>query len=333
MHHVAIFTSNTSWDVPATLIRGTLAALASCDDMSLKAICVPKFQHYATTLSLHMTDCTLRWIQSKFNPELPGRPFFPLPIHLNRLALRFGFDIKIPPRGDFNDAAFISGLRRNQGPLSALSFFCLQKFSVGFLEAFNQAVNYHNGLLPDYRGRRATAWSVYNGEKKTGYTFHHMTREFDEGAILLEGAIPVHSSRSPYDLDKRKALAAANQMPRLLTMIQGGNTGKVQREGGVYYSMKKYQTMTRINDPSSLTRQELLLRLRSFEKLSLSIDGEWYAVSKLQNMPDNAQGTTRFCFRTADGHIMKAVLFKHLPYRLYVAKEQLKSWIQGRLPG
>lgn len=329
MHHMVIFTSNISWNEPSALIRSVLAAMASRDDMKLKAICLPKSQPYAATLLLHTAQCLLRWIQSLFSPELTRRRIFPLPINLKHAARRYHFELNVPPGGDFNDAGFISELQKIPAPVSALSFFCLQRFGSELLETFDHAVNYHNGLLPHYRGRKVTAWSIYNGEMQTGYTFHHMTQEFDEGPILIEGAVPVSTGQSALDMDMLKAVAAAKQIRNLLEMIQNGETGETQRGGGAYHSMKKRQELTTINDPSSLSSRELMRRLRAFGKLEIRIDGEWCTVSKLRTVPEPKSGQSRFCFGTADGQVMKAVRFDYLPHCLYTVAERLKAWIPG----
>src|SRR5687767_14002523 len=43
------------------------------------------------------------------------------------------------------------------------------------------AVNVHNGLLPEYRGRHVQQWALVNGEQETGLTLHYMDEGFDTG--------------------------------------------------------------------------------------------------------------------------------------------------------
>ena len=93
---------------------------------------------------------------------------------------------------------------------------------------FSQAVNYHNGLLPQYKGLRATQWSMYHQEVETGFTFHYMTENFDEGSILFQGAVPILPESNAYDLNFLKAYRAADQLPHVFRMVLEKNPGQLQ---------------------------------------------------------------------------------------------------------
>ena len=61
-----------------------------------------------------------------------------------------------------------------------------RKISEEFLQLFqNKVVNIHPGLLPKYRGSCCVEWAIYNGDN-VGNTLHLMTKEYDEGPILLK---------------------------------------------------------------------------------------------------------------------------------------------------
>ncbi len=190
MHRAVIFTNSSSW-VPAILIKGALAAFSSRDDLELVAVCVPQRPTFAVMVRRHLMNRMALCFQSLFDPALRYRHTLPWPINLSRLAGRLRFGTLFPPEGDINHPQFIARLRNEVRPTIALSFYCPQKFSPDLFEVFSHAVNYHNGLLPKYRGLKATAWSMYHGEKDTGFTFHHMTEDFDEGAILLQDTVPL----------------------------------------------------------------------------------------------------------------------------------------------
>jgi UDP-4-amino-4-deoxy-L-arabinose formyltransferase / UDP-glucuronic acid dehydrogenase (UDP-4-keto-hexauronic acid decarboxylating) len=53
------------------------------------------------------------------------------------------------------------------------------------------AVNLHGSLLPAYRGRAPLNWVLVNGERTTGVTLHHMTRDADAGDIVAQEAIEI----------------------------------------------------------------------------------------------------------------------------------------------
>lgn len=60
------------------------------------------------------------------------------------------------------------------------------------------SVNFHNSLLPKYRGAYANAWAIQNGEKISGVTLHWMTEQFDDGKIIAQKRVPVY----PWDTAK-----------------------------------------------------------------------------------------------------------------------------------
>lgn len=67
-----------------------------------------------------------------------------------------------------------------------LSFFFGEVLPHGLLSKFNQAVNFHMSLLPNFPGSNALNWQLINGEKRSGVTLHHMTNVIDGGPILRQ---------------------------------------------------------------------------------------------------------------------------------------------------
>lgn len=319
MHRVIIFTNNEP-GAPDILIKGTLAALASLDNVELAAVCLAKPQTFLGAFCRHLMDRTLLNIESLLDSKLKRRHPLPLPINLNRLAQRLHFRVLVPPEGDINHPRFIAQIRNEIRPTIALSFYCLQKFSPNLLAVFSHAVNYHNGLLPKYRGRKATAWSVYQGEQETGFTFHHMTKRIDEGPILAQEALPISANQSSLDLDFEKAIMAATHISRVLRMVVDGNPGKPQLGGNSsYFSIEDHRGLTRIPAPSILSSVELARRLRAFECLRMRIAGKWHEVTKIKLVTNPVGKSGRFCFLASDGVMIVPVRFQHLPYSIYRA--------------
>ncbi|WP_196892005.1 formyltransferase family protein [Aureivirga marina] len=52
-------------------------------------------------------------------------------------------------------------------------------------------INFHNALLPSYKGRNAQTWVIFNEEKKTGITWHLVNEKVDDGRILIQKEIPL----------------------------------------------------------------------------------------------------------------------------------------------
>ena len=64
-------------------------------------------------------------------------------------------------------------------------------------------INFHNALLPDYPGRNAPSWVIYQGEKQTGITWHYVTAGVDEGNIIIQKTCETGSDTKAYELTER----------------------------------------------------------------------------------------------------------------------------------
>ncbi len=52
-------------------------------------------------------------------------------------------------------------------------------------------INCHPSLLPKHRGANPYFWAIYNGDTKTGVTFHQMNSSYDKGDILFQASINI----------------------------------------------------------------------------------------------------------------------------------------------
>ncbi|MDE7246813.1 MAG: hypothetical protein K2N43_02885 [Lachnospiraceae bacterium] len=64
-------------------------------------------------------------------------------------------------------------------------------------------INFHNALLPDYPGRNAPSWVIYQGEKQTGITWHYVTAGVDEGNIIIQKTCEIGPDTKAYELTER----------------------------------------------------------------------------------------------------------------------------------
>jgi UDP-4-amino-4-deoxy-L-arabinose formyltransferase/UDP-glucuronic acid dehydrogenase (UDP-4-keto-hexauronic acid decarboxylating) len=53
------------------------------------------------------------------------------------------------------------------------------------------AINFHGGLLPEWRGANIVNWVLVEGASETGVTAHWMTEDFDRGPIIEQRAIQI----------------------------------------------------------------------------------------------------------------------------------------------
>ena len=326
MYKLIIF-SDSYASVSGVLIRATMIALHNRDDIKLESICIRRPQKYSNLVYWHVRNLLRRYIQSIFDTERKAVYTYPWPLNLERLAGRYGFKVLTPPGNNINDPEFIDELRKIEQPSIAFSIFCGQRFSPELLGVFEHAVNYHNGLLPKYRGVGATLWSIYNCEKESGFTFHRMNEEFDEGPILLQGSIPLRTNYTIFDIEYEKVVSAAKSIPLLLDKLIKNEEGVPQAGEAKYFSRKDLRGMRNIADPSTILSSEFLKRLRSFVMLNIKINGNWYRVTKLDPVKENIDTSKALCFRSRDGVTMNATRFDFLPLSLYKFQNIIKKYL------
>lgn len=87
---------------------------------------------------------------------------------------------------DINSLEFIQWLKSKKVD-AILSVSCIQKFGKELVSNF-YCVNYHNSLLPKYRGLYSMSWPIYLKEIDigTGYSFHRISNSWDNGNILRQ---------------------------------------------------------------------------------------------------------------------------------------------------
>ena len=96
-----------------------------------------------------------------------------------------------------------------------------------------KAVNFHPGILPDYKGCFSIPWSIINMEKYVGFTYHYISKCFDEGNILFQEKIKLGDSDTAHSLNYRVFQIGLSNIVNVIEMI--GTKGKPQPAGGRYY--------------------------------------------------------------------------------------------------
>jgi hypothetical protein len=312
MDRIVVFTQSND-RLANTLFRGYLKALERRSDMTLIAVCLPYPHRNGRLLIRMMRDVASQALGYLRTPGDKRRPGLPMPVFIDYEARRRGFEVLVPPDGNINDPEFIEWLQKELRPTVAISCVCLSKFSPELLSCFDYAVNYHNALLPDYRGLRATAWSLYCGEAATGYTFHLMNEALDEGCILKQESIPIEPDSSAMDLDLLKAELAAKAAAEILDKISTRDRGRPQVGAGSYFSRAAARDLQRIDEPSSLTARELKLRIRAFGSVEIQLDGRWRTVTKIVGPVERPGKPESQYFTTADGLRFRPARPRDLP--------------------
>ena len=315
IHHIVIFMGHGA--VPLLILRGVLEAVSARDDMKVVAVCPPASQPFGRQLYNYLRAQTGRALDDLTGSRSGKRPAQPFPTSLNVLARRNSFSILIPTDGNINSRTFVQRVASIAQPSIALSVYCLQKFSPELLDCFDQTVNYHNGLLPAYKGLNATAWSVYRGESHTGFSFHRMTRELDAGPVLYQGSLPIGPADDVYDLGLSKARVAARCLPQVLRKLASGDPGQPQQGAAAYYSRDDYRYIQKVPDPGKLTSTDLLQRIRAFGQVRIRMDDRWHRVTRLDVLTGEGAVNSPFTFVTSDDKMMRATRFGRMPASVY----------------
>jgi len=232
---------------------------------------------------------------------------------LGKLCRKYGITLLRPTAQDINHPEFVTMLQEDFQADWAFSGYCAQILGPELLSIFSSSFNYHNGFLPEYRGLRATAWSMYRREKETGLTFHYMTEKIDDGRILLQRSLPITAGSTYRELEINKALLARSLLNQVLNKLASGETGTEPEGQGFYFSGKAWKELTTIEDPREVTAAELLHLMECFEILNIRIGDRYYPITTAVEQTSS----TGIGFYTKEGIFMKPTRFLYLPYPLF----------------
>ncbi len=242
-------------------------------------------------------------------------------------ARRRGVAVLEVTRGEANADAFIDRLR-SLAPDFALSVYFLDFIGPRLRGLFRQVVNYHNGLLPAYRGISATSWALANGESFAGYTFHHVVDAIDAGNILLQDRVPIGGGDRVPDIELRLARAASKRIDELLGRVVADDPGTPQRGEAGYYSRKDRHRATLIERPGEVDSARLQRLCRAFGTLDLMLAGRWVKVRRIEPVRSRRRHPGSYRFFAADGVEMAAAEFTHRCYPCFRIARYLRARVR-----
>ena len=97
--------------------------------------------------------------------------------------------------------------------------------------ARREAINFHDGPLPDYAGLNVPSWALLNGEREHAVTWHRMVESVDQGAVLAEERFPIAPDETALSLNVKCYEAALASFDRLLTDLERGALAPRQQIG------------------------------------------------------------------------------------------------------
>ncbi len=80
-------------------------------------------------------------------------------------------------------------------------------------------MNLHPSLLPKYAGCSSLAWALVNSEKKVGFTWHLLDKDFDTGKIILQEELNVKETDNAFSLWNRVNLLGVNKINRCIDLL------------------------------------------------------------------------------------------------------------------
>jgi methionyl-tRNA formyltransferase len=295
----------TDYDNTATLIEATLTEVAKRPGSEVVAVYTSTSRLVRPRRVLSSSRRMLEAVARGQRPRRSGR--------VSTLCRRWGVPLLMVPDGDPNAPAFLDDVRSRWHPDLALSYWSTVIFGTDWLDAFDHAVNFHDGRIPDHRGLGATMMELYDGLESGGFTFHHIDSGIDTGNGLVDGTVP-SSGLALMELVEAKLVAAGRRVGDLLDLVEAGDPGREQEDGGSYTSANMLDELTTIDDPAALCRAELQLRIDAFGSVVLPLPGGPGPVTRLARrrglgwprvqMADGSVTVSRVAWLPAAGYLI-----------------------------
>lgn len=268
VQRVVIFADWDLW-IPQFIVGALLPMIREHEGLQLVGICVPRATAHWKRTTRYWMRRSLGWLKRILFGDTRFLYVTPKPLNLRALAKRYGFAVLLVPdiRQPASCGAALERLRSD----ILFSVFWTKKFNADFLRQFRQAINYHNGTVPDYRGLNATPWSVYRGETHSGFTVHRINEQLDLGDVLVTGAVPIQPGDSVFDIELRKTRLAVEHLPAVLDALVKELPGIPQTEPHKYNSDRQRGRLVRVEEPTLVSSDELLRRIRAFGSVQIRL--------------------------------------------------------------
>lgn len=155
-------------------------------------------------------------------------------------------------------------------------------------------MNFHNALLPDYPGRNAPSWVIYEGEETTGITWHYVTAGVDEGDIIIQKKCEIDADTKAYELaEKLMNLAYEAFMESFDAVMEEQVSAKPQ---GFVSNRKMYRSYEVPSDgffEMERAPEEIYRLLRSvdygkndiFPRMQTIVDGQRVEILRYRKIP------------------------------------------------
>ena len=125
---------------------------------------------------------------------------------------------------EFYESTFLETIRNTNPDLIVLAGFLL-KIPEKIVSAFeNRIINIHPSLLPKYGGKGMYGLNIHkevilNKEKFSGFTIHHVNKEYDKGAVIFQKKIKINEKETPESLSSKVLKLEHENYPLIIEKI------------------------------------------------------------------------------------------------------------------
>ncbi len=132
------------------------------------------------------------------------------------------------------DKMLVDKLKQYKVDLVVLAGF-MRILSVDFIEIFkNKIINIHPALLPSFKGLHAQKQAIEKRVKFSGATVHFVTKELDDGPIIVQSVVPVKNNDTEESLSERILKTEHKIYPLAIKLITEGKI-KIENNKVVSY--------------------------------------------------------------------------------------------------
>lgn len=91
-------------------------------------------------------------------------------------------------------------------------------------------INFHFGLLPEYRGADAIFWQIRNRAKEGGVSVHRMTNEIDKGPLYLIHKIPLSPADTYSSHLLNLSFAGVSAAEKMMQLLRQGAAPTIEQD-------------------------------------------------------------------------------------------------------
>lgn len=129
---------------------------------------------------------------------------------------------------------FLRALEKETLIVSVMNPYIIQK---DIIEKENLLIiNVHHALLPKHPGLNAVAWTIWNGDREGGITWHYVDSGIDSGKIILKKSIPVDENMTSSKLMQKSKILMLEGLKEILPIAETGDAEDDLNEGSVQSS-------------------------------------------------------------------------------------------------